>query len=281
MSKTTETKKTTTKIGGKTIVTTSTTEKPVKLRKTTIENGVGTNSTITLTRTGYFFSLAANPAMEEAYSPAGLDNFTTHEDGEQYRRAASALYVAALAMNEGRESRSDDVDFVAALEADVKKAADEVFLLCGTRPTNKKTKDGDVILRPCYKARQADFSIIGEFAGEAMRTASSDVNAADRFAESFALVIGRMFNGQGFGRITAAELKEAKKIATEKRNQKARNTRAKNQEEQEAAAEEEKQKQETRQTMLEEILAMVNASHATDDEKTAISAKVNEFAEMK
>lgn len=161
-------------------------------------------------------------------------------------------------------------------EKSVKKLAESLFYAMAYRKGKAhKDKRGEWVTpkEPFYKVRYADFAIFGEMLEQSKQGADS--NRIERFMGLFLLFGGRILTGKPAGRVTASDLKEARKAAKEAAAKKREKTNATKKTEKPAKEEKEPvsaDKTAAITTASADLLEAIRASHATDDEKKNMEA---------
>lgn len=237
------------------------------------------NKLVTISAMGQFCArLAANygtPAYE--FSRKAVSDFgsLTADDAARLYDFARHFYGQISTMCDLREIAAGAASELKVAENAVKESADGWFLWLGTR----KPKNGQTKPRGIYGVRYADFAIFGEIAGEARKAAGEDLgHIVEKFAELLCLSAGRIIMGKPLGRISANELKAARKAAVAAKTAKAAATKEENKRKAEAAAaaktEEERKEQAEKTAKANKTAAAANTlmesirnSSATETEK--------------
>ena len=202
---------------------------------------------------------------------------------------ATRVYTTAAHFAMLRESKGtseEDLEQLNAAEKNLKSALDAWFWLLGSRDPAKLK---DTKRRPLYSATRADYIIIGEVSADARRDVNNDLSKVpDAFLNQLIFASMRLVNGEPLRRTTDAEFKAAKTAANKAKADKAAKTKADNAKKatEAAKAEAESKAKDDKIAKLEleiadfkahsidvmAIVALVNASHATAEEKQAIIA---------
>lgn len=219
-------------------------------------------------------------AMIDACHVSGeiVENF--YNDCAQLMGKIGVMLDAREAAKGSPEKDSPAALMLDNAERSVKKLAESLFFsLAYRKGKSHKNKAGEWVTdkTPFYKVRYADYAIFGEMLEQSKAGAGS--NRIERFMGLFLLFAGRILTGKPAGRVSANDLREARKAAKDAAADKAMNTRKTRK----TASKEEstdvkavKAELEARSNLVASVIASasekVNASHATAEEKAEIIA---------
>ena len=219
-------------------------------------------------------------AMVDACHVSGeiVENF--YNDCAQLMGKIGVMMDAREAAKGSPEKDSPAALMLDNAERSVKKLAESLFYsLAYRKGKSHKNKAGEWVTdkAPFYKVRYSDYAIFGEMLEQSKDGADS--NRIERFMGLFLLFAGRILTGKPAGRVSANDLREARKAAKDAAADKAMNTRKTRK----TASKEEstdvkavKAELEARSNLVASVIASasekVNASHATAEEKAEIIA---------
>lgn len=257
-------------------------------------NTTATNNVITLSKLGEFLTDYATGNKNLSLTKACLMETVEmlQADADRLLNFIEKFYSSIAYMMDLRQAggkTGNDAETLEELrnaEKAVKNNADVWFIEVGTRPAKKGKvdKDGEPKFRPAYGTTYADYAIFGECVGQAILKAEGDPNKViGIFFEILALNTAKILNGEKMGRVSEAEFKKARAEFNKQKAEKAAQTRAenaKNQEEKETELEKAKAENEGLKAEIEELkknvidtaelINMIIASSATEEEKSAI-----------
>lgn len=213
-----------------------------------------------------------------------LKSYNVMETKEGILKVSSELYnsVGVLAtLRESKGTSEEDIETLNKASNVVQNCANAWFMMLGSRDP-KKAKETK--RRPLYSVTKADFVILGELSADARTAVGGDLaKVQESFLKQLVFASARLIEGKPLERVSAAELKAAKTAFNKAKSDKAQQTRRKNEVEQtKADAENAKQKAkieelEAKVKKYEEnaidvtkVIALINASHATEGEKLEI-----------
>lgn len=239
---------------------------------------------LTLSALGKFAQDYADPENELAtITDEKLRAYGVVESKAGLLSSARDIYLAANFMASCRESAGWKKENKAELDtatADCRKKMNTFFKAFGQRPGRRAVDAA----RPLYSCTDADLFIIGENA-EAARKKATDESGTNWekvetfFLEYLVLSCGRLIAGKPLERVSEKDFKASKSANNQAKAKKAAKTKEANKKKADTADEQRAELEATKAELKElkaralnvqAVLALVMASHATDEEKKEI-----------
>lgn len=234
----------------------------------------------------HFACAFSDPENEiSAVTEENLKKFGVIEPKEAIVKTAESIYTAASTLASIRESIGvkEDEKLLVAPARELRQLMRVWFAMCGTRPPvikPNKTYKEDEGRRPLYSVTDADLVLLGEVCADARNAVDNDpAKIGTEFLNRLILMTGRLLAGKPLARISADELKEARKAAVKAKTEKAQKTREANtkkaSEAESVRAERDQLKDEleklkARVIEMGPVIDAIQASHATAEEKEHI-----------
>lgn len=183
----------------------------------------------------YFAYAFSDPNNEvSAVTEENLKTFGVVETKEAIVKTAESIYSAASTLASIRESMGvkEDEKLLVAPSRELRQLMRAWFAMCGTRPPvmkpNKKYNE-DEGRRPLYSVTDADLVLLGEVCADARNAVDNDLSkVGPEFLNRLVIMTGRLLAGKPLARISADDLKEARKEANRAKAERAKKTREKN-----------------------------------------------------
>ena len=234
----------------------------------------------------HFVCAFCDPENEvAAVTEENLTKYGVVEKKEAILKTAEKVYSAASTLASIRETIGvkEDEKLLIAPSRELRKVMREWFAMCGTRPPvikPNKTYKEDEGRRPLYSVTDADLVILGEVCADARNAVDNDLSKiGPEFLNRLIIMTGRLLAGKPLARISADDLKAARKEAVKAKNEKAKKTREANTKKANEAEKvrserdqlkDELEKLKARVIEMEPVIDAIQASHATPEEKEHI-----------